>query len=972
MARAKQTMAKKAKSKIKDAAVDNYVHEANKRKNIPTAELQKLVPDEEKAIAKVRYPRNPDRDPQLVWGRVQIKLTKQQRDQIAKTGEVEIEGADLAWRGKDQEDASPLAVDAPPVYIQEKIHPRAIIEDLRRRSKERREDAAPQVDLFHDFNGLPDPEAKTEFYAHDQNWSNRMILGDSLLVMASLAERENLRGKVQMVYLDPPYGIRFNSNWQPATGKRDVQDGKLDSMSREPEVVRAFRDTWKDGVHSYLSYLRDRMFAARDLLADSGTIFVQIGDENVHLVRGLLDEVFGSENFVSLITVTKTSSSTSEYLAGITDYIIFYAKRKTLCKFRQVYRQKVIGEEGTSQYRFIISDDRASYRRLSSEEIEQKRVPNGYIVFAPDNLTSQRPPGSFPVSVDGRNFGPGKGFWKTHEEGFLRLKRASRLHPIGNSLMYRRLLTDFPVFPIANVWDDTVMTGFSEEKTYVVQSSTKMVERCVLMATDPGDLVLDPTCGSGTTAYVAEQWGRRWITIDTSRVALTLARARVMGAKFDYYLLKDSRDGANKEAELIGKLPSDDSFNCDMRQGFVYERAPHVMLKSIANNLEIDVIWERWLSKLETLRSELNKVLGQSWEEWQIPREADAKWPAEVRTLHAQWWEARRKRQQEIDASIARAADIEYLYDRPYKAKGVVRVAGPFTVESLSPHRVLPAEEDPNVLDAIGAYSDESAVAAPTDFATVVYENLKASGVQNTKKGERLEFLWLKPFASKSGMIQFDGRYVENGKEKRAAICIGPEYDTVGYDLVRRAAREAADLFDTLIVCGFAFAPEVDDSRLHFGALNVLKARMNQDLHMGERLKATGAGNLFVVFGEPDLRIEKLKDDLLRVEIKGMDIFDPTTGEVKSSTGAGLKEDVAAWFIDDDYDEESFFVRQAYFVGQDPYENLRRALKAEIDDTAWADISSTVSKPFPRPKGGKICVKVVNHFGDEVQKVFHV
>ena len=445
-----------------------------------------------------------------------------------------------------------------------------------------------------------------------------------------------------------------------------------------------------------------------------------------------------------------------------------------------------------------------------------------------------------------------------------------------------------------------------------------------------------------------------------------------MGAKYDYYLLKDSRAGASKDAELTTKVPAEGPFHGDIRQGFVYERAKHVVLGAIANNAEIDVIWERSQTTLEPIREKLNKALHQSWEEWQIPSEADAKWSADAKKLHAQWWEGWRSRQKEIDASIARGADIEFLYDRPYKAKGVVRVAGPFTVESLSPHRVLPVEDDPNVLEALGAYEGEEAVAAPTDFANVVYENLKASGVQNTRKGERLEFIWLKPFPSKSGMVQFEGHYLENGKEKRAAICIGPEYDTVGYDLVRRAAREAADLFDTLIVCGFAFAPEVDDSRLHFGALTVLKARMNQDLHMGERLKATGAGNLFVVFGEPDLAIHSRDDGMIQVEIKGMDIFDPTTGNVKSSTGTGLKDDVAAWFIDDDYDEESFFVRQAYFVGQDPYEGLRRALKAEIDESAWADISGTISKPFPRPKDGKICVKVINHFGDEVQKVFYV
>jgi adenine-specific DNA-methyltransferase len=566
-------------------------------------------------------------------------------------------------------------------------------------------------------------------------------------------------------------------------------------------------------------------------------------------------------------------------------------------------------------------------------------------------------------------------------------------YPTPNSLAYVRFLEDFSVTPFANVWTDTQTGAFTDEKIYVVQTNTKVVERCILMCTNPGDLVLDPTCGSGTTAYVPEQWGRRWITTDTSRVALTLARGRLMGAKYDYYLLKDSKEGAEKEGEITGKPPADGPFTNNIRHSFVYERAPHVTLKSITNNAEIDVIWGRLQRTLEPLRDKLNKALKQTWEEWQVPREAEETWPAAVKETHAAWWEAWRARQKEIDDSIARNADVEFLYDRPYKARGVVRVAGPFTVESLSPHRVLPMGEDPYLEELLAAGEDPSTIKpgaakedvdgrvrpghddggmVQTDFAQVVYENLKASGVQNTKKGERLTLENLRPFASRTGMIQFEGRYMEKGASKRAAVCIGPEYDTVGYDLVRRAAREAADMFDMLIVCGFAFAPEVDDTRLSFGNLTILKARMNQDLRMADKLKATGAGNLFVVFGEPDIVIHKLKDDMLKVEIRGMDIFDPTTGEVRSSGGKELMNDVAAWFIDNDYDEESFFVRRAYFVGNDPYEGLKRALKAEIDDAAWAELNSTISRPFPRPEHGRICVKVINHFGDEVQKVFQV
>jgi adenine-specific DNA-methyltransferase len=939
-------MARKPKST--DTEVENYSHGAARRLNIPTAENQSLVPDDDKAVKLLRYPRNPDLDPQLVW------------------------------RGKDQEDSAPLEVAAPPIYIQEKIHPRALIGNLRRRSAARKKEAASQIDFFHDFNGLEaDPEARTEFYAHAQNWQNRMILGDSLLVMGSLAEREALRGKVQCIYFDPPYGIKFNSNWQPSTKSRDVKDGKEDSVSREPEVVRAFRDTWKDGIHSYLSYLRERLVVARDLMADTGSVFVQIGDENVHIVRSLMDELFGAQNFCCQIQFQKTGSQESILLSKTVDYILWFSKNREKARYRQLYLEREAGDPSSDRYDNILLDG-GNVRRLSKDELLRRiDLPSGLIFQHTSLISDGKTSSDQKFHFCGKLYEPKlTSHWKTTVGGLERLAKADRIAGSDRTIRYRRFLDDFPVIPMTDRWE-SVQIG--TELTYVVQTSTKVVERCILMTTDPGDLVLDPTCGSGTTAFVAEQWGRRWITIDSSRVALTLARARLMGAKYDYYHLKDTKEGATEEGKLTAKPPADGPFTGDMRQGFVYERAPHVTLKSIANNAEIDVIWERFQKTMEPLRAKLNAALGTTWEEWQVPREAEAKWTAAAKADHATWWRERRERQREIDASIARNADVEYLYDRPIKAKGVVRVAGPFTVESLSPHRVLPLGEDPYLAETLTAENNSVAVdAAPpapegnNDFAQVVYDNLLASGVQNTKKGEAIKFEWLKPRVSKSGLVPFEGRYMEGGEQKRAAICIGPEYDTVGYDLVRRAAREAADLYDTLIVCGFAFAPEVDETRLNFGALTVLKARMNQDLRMGDKLKATGAGNLFVIFGEPDLRVLKDDDGLLRVEIKGMDIFDPTTGDVRSSGGSDLKNDVAAWFIDDDYNEESFFVRQAYFVGQDPYDALKRALKAEIDEAAWSEINSTISCSFPRPESGRICVKVINHFGDEVQKVFEV
>ncbi len=994
----------------------SYKHPDAKRKMIPTAEQQGFVAEDEARPKKLRYPRNADLDPQFVW------------------------------KGKDQEDLTDLLVDAPPIYKQEHIHPRAIIARLKAEAAraEAGDEPDDQLSMFAEFNGRPeDIEAHTEFYEHDQNWQNRMILGDSLMVMASLAERENLRGQVQAIYFDPPYGIKFNSNWQASTGSRDVKDGKTEHTSREPEVIRAFRDTWRDGIHSYMSYLRDRLVLARDLLTDSGSIFVQIGDENVHRVRALMDEVFGVENFVAEIAFVKTSGLGSTFLSNRFDYLVWYARKKDNIKFRQPYLTKS-HEDGTASTYSWIRDLSGDYRGLSANEKRGKKQPDGYSLYKPDNITSQGNP-IVDFEFEGKSYSLAS---KTTVGGLERLAKAGRIHRAKNSIQYVRFLSDFGVVEVSKLWSDTGTGSFTDDKIYVVQTGTKTVERCLLMVTDPGDLVLDPTCGSGTTAYVAEQWGRRWITIDTSRVALALARARLMGAKYPFYHLKDSATGAMEEAKLTGKPPEEGPFGGNIRRGFVYERAPHITLGSIANNTAIDTIWETWQQVLEPLRAELNAAVQRDWQEWQIPRPPVYPWddkaaklhgkivalqeeraetaaavargdeefddrdlikldkalakqlkalnaaldrsytlatlpehagdplPEAALPIHAKWWEARRARQAEVDDSIAKNADVEYLFDRPIPDKKITRVAGPFTVESLSPYRVIPSEDDPAILDMLrgedGELPPRTVLREETDFAEVVMEHLKKAGVQNTKKGERLTFDSVQPWAGR-GYVAFEGRYEENGATRRAAIAIGPEWDAVGYEFVRNAAREAADYFDMLIVCAFQFSPDVDESRLNFGRLKVLKARMNQDIRMGDKLKNTGAGNLFVVFGEPDIAPVKRDDGLLQFEIRGVDIFDPTTGEVKSS--ANPREDIACWFIDDEYDQEAFFVRQAYFLGakeSDPYKALKRALKAEIDEEAWEMLHTTVSMPFPRPKSGMICVKVINHFGDEVQKVFRV
>ena len=889
----------------------------------------------------------------------------------------------LVWRGKDAQDWSDLAVQAAPLFIQEKVHPKVLIDDLRQQrrsgqSGQSGDGAEVQQDLFADFNGLPSDDARTEFYQHDANWSNRMILGDSLQVMASLAEREGLRGKVQCIYLDPPYGIKFNSNFQWSTTSRDVKDGKAEHISREPEQVKAFRDTWRDGIHSYLTYLRDRLMVARELLTDSGSIFVQIGHENVHLIRSLMDEVFSPDGFCSLISFAKTSGLAREIVSRTNDFLVWYAKDRTALKVRKLYKKKRLGDEGSQEY-FNVEFDVDRRRRITEEEISNSAPAQaGERIFAYDSIvsggTEKLENQVLRFDYDTTSFslkcGPNRN-WKAGYVGTKRLWNVGRLEKREGLRIYKRYFDDFPYISYSTVWDDT---RGETAIIYVVQTARQVVERVVLLTTDPGDLVLDPTCGSGTAAYVAEQWGRRWITIDTSRVALALARARIMGARYPYYLLADSPEGQRKEAEVTRKAPSEAPTRGDVRQGFVYERVPHITLKSIANNAEIDVIWERWQETLEPLREDLNARLNSDWEEWQVPREASEEWPAEAVETHRLWWEARIARQQEIDASIAARADYEYLYDKPYEDGRKVRVAGPFTVESLSPHRVLAVDENDELLDR--AAEPRAEYGPQQDFAGMILEQLATAGVQQAHKEDRIAFAAVTPWPG--AYICAEGRYLEgdgdSGPEKRAGIFVGPEFGTVSRPDLVAAAREAGDAgFDVLIACAFNYEAHASEFN-RLGRIPVLKARMNADLHMADELKNTGKGNLFVIFGEPDIDILPVDGDgadstWIQVKINGVDVFHPTTGEVRSDGADGI----ACWFIDTDYNEESFFVRHAYFLGaNDPYKALRTTLKAEIDADAWASLHSDTSRPFDRPESGRIAVKVINHLGDEVMKVFRV
>jgi adenine-specific DNA-methyltransferase len=929
-------MSKKSVGNNESKKVAAIKHSGDKRKNIPTAEYQSVMAEEEQNPVRVAYERrNRDLDPQLVW------------------------------RGKDEQDWSDLVVSAPPLYIQDKVHPKVLIDDLLARSQEQELAEVTddrQLDLFADFNGLPKDATGTDFYQHDAHWTNRMILGDSLQVMASLAEREGLRGQVQCIYIDPPYGIKFNSNFQWSTTSRDVKDGNVGHITREPEQVKAFRDTWRDGIHSYLTYLRDRLTVSRDLLNDSGSIFVQIGDENVHRVRALMDEVFGDENFVSQICFSKTGGLGSDFLYGIFDYILWFTKNKKNTKYRQLFAEKEIGGEASSKYTSVELDSMIRRPIKKEEKLNPTSLPTTARIFRLDNITSQ----GNEVTQYIFNSKKYKGGWKTNLTGMNRLAICARISSSTSSLNYVRYLNDFVVYPLNNDWPLGGIQSRSDPKIYVVQTNTEAIKRCILMTTDPGDLVLDSTCGSGTTAYVAEQWGRRWITIDTSRVALTLARTRIMGARYPYYLLADSVAGQKKEAEIARKPPATTLTHYNIRQGFVYDRVPHITLKSIANNAEIDIIWETTQQKLEPLRAALNTELSKAWEEWEIPREADAKWSDAAQQLHSEWWKHRIARQKEIDASIAAKADQEFLYDKPYQDKSIVRVAGPFTVESLSPHRVLAIDENDELIDkAVNPDPNTGEI----DFASIILENLKTAGVQQAHKEDKINFITI--IGWPGNYICAEGRYLEGDSEteKRAGIFIGPEFGTVSRPDLVSATREAGDAgFDVLIACAFNYdAQSADFTKL--GRIPVLKARMNADLHMADALKNTGAGNLFVVFGEPDIDIDKVDNGKIQVTIHGVDVFHPQSGEVRSSN----TDEIACWFIDTNYNEESFFVRHAYFLGaSDPYKSLKTTLKAEINEEAWESLYGNVSRPFAKPKSGRIAVKVINHLGDEVMKVFNV
>ncbi len=960
-------MARNRKNKYHND-VQDFRHEQEWRKNNPPAGIAPTYEMRERRTTHYTY--DPHLDPQLIWA-----------------GKVEH---------------TSFEVDVVSLHIHERISTRAILDAVRRPEP-------PQLDLFGETPLSADQQI--EFYKHEVGWTNRLILGDSLLVMNSLLVKEGMAGKVQMIYIDPPYGIKYASNFQPRIDRRDVKD-KDEDLTHEPEQIKAYRDTWKLGIHSYLMYLRDRLLLCRELLHESGSIFVQINDENLHLVRCLLDEVFGRENFVAVISFAKTSGKGGALLDTVNDYLLWYAKNKSQVKYRQIHLEKALGEEGTKGYHHVELFDGSRRRLTVSEQDNPAGLPEGLQVFKAAGITSQTPSESivFPVEFEGRVFTPGKRGWSTTQKGIDRLRHAERLFLVGNTLSYVRFLDEVPTRPLSNVWTDTGVAGYGDPKVYAVQTNTKVVERCILMTTDPGDLVFDPTCGSGTTAYCAEKWGRRWITCDTSRVALAIARQRLMTAKFDYYELRDPARGP--------------------AGGFIYETVPHITLESIAKNTEIDAIAAKYQTQIEQALAELNRALVGAWhavplQEWEVPREVphplwpreahDAyrrllelkraglggeeqaaplletiyrqtghrwehlsdvpdpvpseDWPEAAKEALRRFWQAKRAKRKEIDESIQRNAPQETLYDRPKVVRGVVRISGPFTVEAIP----VPAVEDPTQAP-IPQFEEEETRARVSDrggdYLTTILSLLKQQGSVLFPGGKKMELENLRPL--NLGYLHAEGETKQNGTTLRVAISFGPQYGPVtGHqaDEAIRTARRAG--YDVLVIAGFSIeaAAQALVQEAKVPGLSVHFANIAPDVLVGDLLKTSRASQIFTVFGQPDVRVEQQKDGTWVVELRGVDIYDPLTGEVHSTKGS----DVAAWFLDTDYDGKTFHICQAFFPGDpDAWDKLQRALRAQIDPEVFEQMRGTISFPFQAGEHKRIAVKVIDFRGNEVVRVVNL
>lgn len=906
-----------ARNAAAQAEILSYRH-ADRRKNNP--EVGMVTPATDADDSKATWQHDPHLDPSLQW-----------------TGKAER----LSFE-----------VDTVSLHVHERIDPASILSAVRKKvgagdtAKDKAKGAkaaqqrAIQPGLFDaPFESLPLRDA-IDFYKHDKGWSNRLVAGDSLLVMNSLLQKEGMAGQLQMIYFDPPYGIKYGSNFQPFVNKRDVKDRADADLTQEPEMIKAFRDTWELGIHSYLTYLRDRLLLAKELLRESGSVFVQISDENLHHVREIMDEVFGGENFVSVVTVVKTSAQEDTLLSSVCDYLVWYSKDKAKVKYNKVWLPKE-GDAGSAEYNRV---EHAGFRRRMTvdEQDVPTALPVGARAYRQDNIVSQRPPGDFPVEFNGATYRPITGYWKTGESGFKKLIRAGRIEQRGRMLSYVRFIDDFPVKPIANFWADVRFTSRSEDKAYVVQTAARVIERCLLMTTDPGDLVFDPTCGSGTTAFVAEKWGRRWITCDTSRVAVTLAKSRLMTASYDYYELRYPHEG--------------------LRGGFIWKTVPHVTLKSIANNSEIDELYERMHPAIDAALTSLNKALKADAKEWEVPFDFPTDADEKARPLFDAFHAARQSMQRQMDRSIADHADQETLYDQPAKSKTKLRITGPFSVEAVPFPTVAALDETrpPQEADASIARSGESSRQHQWR------DELLKTGIRG-KGGQMLKFAELETQPG-TRYLHATG-HLESGE--RAVVSFGPEYAALEQRQVTLALTEAGELFPLpkmIVFCAFTFDPEAAKDIDHMKGIVALKAQMNTDLLTEDLKKARASNQSFWLMGQPDVEVRKLKNGNFEVEVHGFDYFDTVQGELVS----GGKGRIAMWSLDTDYDERSLFPHQVFFpmAGKgEGWDKLKKDIRAELDEDLLPQFHGTVSLPFAAGDNRKVAVKIVDDRGIESLKI---
>ncbi|MCG7201489.1 site-specific DNA-methyltransferase [Marinobacter pelagius] len=892
----------------------------------------------------------------------------------------------LNWTGKAERTS--FEVDTVSLHVHERIDPATILAAVQKRIKDAKGKSSPslQPDLFHaPFENLPLRDA-IDFYKHERDWANRMIAGDSLLVMNSFLQKEGMAGHMQMIFIDPPYGIKYGSNFQPFTNKRDVKDRNDDDLTQEPEMIKAFRDTWELGIHSYLTYLRDRLLLARELLSSSGSVFVQISDENLHHVRELLDEIFGVENFVSVITLQKTTSSTNPYLSGVSDYLLWYGKSYPNLKYRQLYRKKVTDGAGAGHYKILETE---LGERIPSSKASADQLLDGRRLTA-DNLQSAsvgRDKGEgaacwFPVPHQGVEFLPNnKNRWKTNEQGVRRVVRSNRVLGQATALRYVRFFDDFPVYSIHNIWTDT---GGAPDRRYVVETNARVIERCIQMTTDPGDLVFDPTCGSGTTAFVAEKWGRRWITCDTSRVAITLAKQRLMTASYDYFELKYPQEG--------------------LGGGFIYKSVPHVTLRSIANNPEIDDIYEQYHPAIKKALRELNEALkGQpvsylvtegarkgtridfsksegeaallpSGEtahinellEWEVPFEFPNEWPSEAKARFDYFHEARIAMQGRIDESISSHANQEVLYDQPEISREKLRITGPFTVEAVPFATVLGLDEAEQPKEADVAVARSGATSRKNQWQ----QELISAGIRG-KGGQHIKLQDLETLPG-AHYIHAVGTIAESGD--RVAVSFGPEHAALEQRQVEIAMREAGELFPLpkmLVFCAFNFDPEAAKDIGNIKGIQALKVQMNTDLLTEDLKKGRASNQSFWLMGQPDIELHKLKGGKLQVEVHGFDYFDTKTGELKS----GGKKNIAMWQLDTDYDNRSLYARQVFFPmagKKDGWYKLKKDIRAELNEDLLDKFHGTKSIPFEPGDNRCIAVKIVDDRGIESLKVIRL